>query len=228
VPTGVGLFDRISHEPMSPAETTTLVRDIASVLAYAHQRGIVHGALALRSVVLAQGERAFPLCILDWGMRTGDLGLFDAPERDKGSCDGRADVYSLGVIAYRAVSGVFPHGPVTDVPNAPAGLATLIARMLARDPDERPTSAEVRALASELRTSKEHDVVATSLATGSALIAVQPELMSFADEESLGDDVVLATPRFGAPKWTPAPPFTITSEAASTAAGEIAEKKPSS
>ena len=243
LPAGVALYDVISRRVMTAAEVTKLVRDLAAVLAHAHAHGVVHGALAMRAVVIPTGERATQtnVCIADWGHPPRDIGVYAAPElaagrkdasRDMraasstaewqcGRIDGRTDVYALGVIAFRAAAGRFPVPPIDDVPGAPAGLAMLIARMLANDPAERPTAAEVGALAAELALGVTLSIEAVATPTGDVNEVI--ELEAF-----VNDDVVveLVPPRFSKPKWTPAPPVAITSDVAGTVAGEIDSKKP--
>ncbi len=207
VPNGLGLYDLVARRAMSPAELAALIRNIADVLAYAHSLDVVHRALTFRAIVLATGPRAFPVAIADWGRPLDDLGVFAAPELSTDSLyDGRVDVYSLGVIAFRVATGDFPgEGSVHDVPGAPTELAVLIARMLAIDPEERPSAAEVRVRAGEL-------------------------LGDLRDEEEptdpdRGDFVRASGPRFPRPKWTPAPDLVITSERAPTVSGEITKKQ---
>ena len=216
VPSGIGLYDLIARRELPPTELTAMIRDIADVLAYAHALGVVHRALTLRSIVIATGTRAFPVVIADWGLRSGDIGVYAAPELSMSAvCDGRADVYSLGVIAFRAATRMFPGDDgIFDLPGVPAGLATLIARMLAVDPNERPTAAEVRALAAALV----HNADAMTRAATPV-----PELISFAeDSPPTADDIVFpGGPRFGKPKWTPNPDAPITSERAPTATGVV-------
>lgn len=205
VPSGLGLYDLISRRAMSPAELAALVRNVADVLAYAHSLDVIHRALTFRAIVLATGPRAFPVAIADWGRPLDDLGVFAAPELSTDALyDGRVDVYSLGVIAFRIATGLFPgDGGVYDVPGAPDALAVLIARMLAIDPNERPTAAEVRARAGELL----------------------DELIRDDEDTQPRVDVVRASgPRFPRPKWTPSPDVVITSERAPTVAGEITKK----
>ena len=217
LPAGVALYDVISRRVMTAAEVTKLVRDVADVLAHAHARGVVHRALAMRAIVIPTGERRTSLtsvCIADWGHAPCDIGVYAAPELAAGrAIDGRVDVYALGVIAFRAAAGRFPVPPIDDVPGAPAALALLIARMLATDPAERPTAAEVGALASEL-------------AAGVPLSSLEPPQEVVELEAFVNDDVVieLVTPRFSKPKWTPAPPLQPITSDAGAVSGEIPAK----
>jgi serine/threonine protein kinase len=183
----------------------------------------VHRALTLRSIILATGTREAPVCIADWGAAADSLTAFSAPEGNEG--DGRSDVYALGVIAYRALTGKFPTSrSVVEVPGASPGLAALITRMLATNPADRPTAAEVGALSSELLANGE-GAIAVAVADAKRVATEPPDLARFADDLDQGDDVVHTPgPRFSKPKWTPAPPITITSEHSNNAAGEILVK----
>jgi serine/threonine protein kinase len=197
-----------------------LIRDIADVLAYTHSLGVVHRALTIRSIVLATGRHSFPIAIAEWGLRSGDIGIYAAPELSTTrEPDGRADVYSLGVIAFRSATRRFPGDEgMFDMPAVSPGLATLITRMLAIDPRERPTAAEVRALARELLTN-EHAIEAAAAATP------VPELIRFSEESPpTADDVVFpGGPRFGKPKWTPNPDVAI-GERATSPTDEVSGK----
>jgi serine/threonine-protein kinase len=228
VPNGVGLYDLIARRAMPPSEVAALVHDLADVLAHAHSRGVVHRALTLRSIVLATGERDFPLSVIDWGVQ-GDLGVYAAPEGQTG--DGRVDVYALGVIAYRATMRRFPGAeasPFDALVEVPQGLATLIANMLATDPDERLTAAEARALAGELLAAGS-DAVAAALAAGDAQAEItSPELEPFADDPSQPNEGFaerMAFPRFATPRWTPAPPITSEGAPHAAASGEIPDER---
>ncbi len=225
VPSGVGLYELIARREMPAAEVAALIHDLADVLAHAHERGVIHRALTLRSIVLATGARAFPLAITDWGVRGTDLGVYAAPEGDAG--DGRSDVFALGVIGYRAATRRFPEPDASRADVVP-GLATLLARMLARDPLVRPTAIEVRALARELLSERSGDVVANAVAEAAAQAETSsPELFAFADESSQPNEdyaARVAFPRFAKPKWTPAPPISSEGAAHAEIAGEIVDK----
>jgi serine/threonine protein kinase len=83
-----------------------------------------------------------------------------APEQAQGGdVDERADVYALGCVLFRAVSGALPYERASDLdtmwahvhepppslldvrPNLPRALAAVLERALAKRPDDRPSSA---------------------------------------------------------------------------------------
>lgn len=169
---GATVEDMLATDPLEPAHAVVLLRDIAEVLEHAHRRGVVHCGLRPDRIVITGRARGFPLCIADWSdARIHDttstaavptLSDYVAPElADGGAPDDRADVYSLGVIAYRALTGVMPfdgaaaahdsdgtvqHVPTTvRCPDAPPELSSLVDQMLAADRWDRPSSAEVLA-----------------------------------------------------------------------------------
>jgi serine/threonine-protein kinase len=144
---------------------------IASALAAAHARGIVHRDVSTGNVMLTPtGAR-----LLDFGIAavaggvepargSGDLQgtpAFMAPERLRGGAVAPAsDVYALGVLFYRTLSGRLPWpvhtqaelldahlwlepAPLPRIPGLPATVAELCLRCLAKDPGERPSTAEV-------------------------------------------------------------------------------------
>jgi eukaryotic-like serine/threonine-protein kinase len=174
---GATVEDLIAAGPLEPANAVTLLRDIADVLEHAHRRGIVHCNLRPDGIVITGRTRGFPLCLVDWSeARTHDtssrgpvpvLREYVAPELVLGGAiDDRVDVFSLGVIAYQALTGVLPfdgqttamdsdgaarHVPTTvRCPEAPPELTTLVDQMLAADRWDRPSSAEVHAELIEL------------------------------------------------------------------------------
>lgn len=158
-----GAIDRV--------DVISLLRDVAEVLAHAHQRGVIHANLRPDRIVMSGRSREFPICITDWSdARAHDAAssptvdsvaswYYTAPEVACGdSIDDRADVFSLGVIAYRLLTGQLPfegtvartvdgftqHVP-TEVhcPEAPRELTSMVDQMLALDHWDRPSAAEV-------------------------------------------------------------------------------------
>jgi len=97
-----------------------------------------------------------------------------APEQARGGpTGGHCDVYGLGVVSYQALTGRAPFLGATSVeilvqhlnrpapalaprcPDAPYGLVELVERMLAKNPAERPSAAEVGASLGKLRAARQ-------------------------------------------------------------------------
>ncbi len=124
---GESLRDRLRHRGTLPmSEVLTLLRDVASALAYAHGQSVVHRDLKPDNVLCA-GAHAF---LMDFGIaksvaqtrevdtltRTGHaIGTprYMAPEQLTGSAevDHRADLYAWGLIAYELLTGTVPPLP---------------------------------------------------------------------------------------------------------------------
>jgi hypothetical protein len=174
----------LSRRRLAAVEVAALLRDVADVLAFAHQRNVSHGSLAIRSVVLAPEVAAVAgVSVRGWGWRPGHSDTSNAFVAPEGTGDPRADVYALGVIGYRAYTGVFPPEVLFDPPGI-GELGVLILRMLASDPTMRPSAGEIRVTCGRL---------------------VQE--LAPVNDDRVG---VAAGPRFSSPKWTPAPPEGVT------------------
>lgn len=176
---GPTLEDSLASGPLSIVDVACLLRDLADILAHAHRRGVIHRALRPDRIVLT-AERRHPLCIPDWSEAiahdaTSHLPLaqadgahgYVAPElsredRDEAEralsaelIDDRVDMFALGAIAYRAMTGQLPFGdgdvanlpyvPARELrPDAPVELAAIIDALLAFDRFDRPSASEVR------------------------------------------------------------------------------------
>ena len=159
---------------LEPERATRLIEQIAGALDEAHRRGLVHRDVKPGNILISGddgGERAY---LTDFGVtkqRTGGpeltrtgmaVGTADymAPEQARGGdVDGRADVYSLGCVLFRALTGevVFdrdsdldklwahvhePPPALLDVrPDLPAALGDAVARALAKEAADRPHTA---------------------------------------------------------------------------------------
>jgi serine/threonine-protein kinase len=175
---GESLGHRLARGPVDVAEAVSILRDVARALAYAHARGVVHRDVKPDNVLLSGGAAV----VTDFGIAKAvsasrtttqadaltqagvSLGTpaYMAPEQALGdpTLDHRADLYSLGVVAYEVLAGTPPftgmslpqlvaaHVNKMPVPLArrrrdvPGALAELTARLLAKDPAERPQSAD--------------------------------------------------------------------------------------
>ena len=132
-----------------------LLQHTATVLAHAHARGVVHCELVPSAITLLEGKR-FPLAVTRWNSaRTFDMPApapapaadvrpYAAPELVRGDMlDGRADIYSLGVIAYEVLYGVLPTHHVPLRGDVPDKLLELLCDMISAHPEERPTAERV-------------------------------------------------------------------------------------
>lgn len=137
-----------------------LLRQVLDAVALLHRRGIVHRDIKPGNVLLTQ-KRGGSVKLCDFGMvKTPDthgsragvwVGTLDymAPEQRKDATrvDARADVYSIGALAYRLLTGTLPVGafppPHVAVPALPRPLSDLVMAALAPDRTRRPANAEV-------------------------------------------------------------------------------------
>ncbi|MFI9379756.1 protein kinase [Kutzneria sp. NPDC052558] len=153
---------------LAPTEVATVGFQVASALAAAHELGIVHRDVKPDNILLAEDGTAK---ITDFGIaRAPDDGAvtavgilagtpaYLAPEVATGSeSSPRSDVFSLGSTLYAAFEGKPPHGMGQNTiallhqiaygeitpPKRGGAVAELLVRMLGRDPQTRPTMAEV-------------------------------------------------------------------------------------
>jgi hypothetical protein len=171
---GETLEDRLRREGKLPAaEAVRVAREAAEGLACAHAAGLVHRDVKPSNLWLGP-PTARRVRVLDFGLARlaeGGGGLtqsgavvgtpgYLAPEQaDLGEVDARADVFGLGAVLYRMLTGrpPFPgpsmlkylgsvsQGPPPAArkvePGVPAALSDLVQSMLAKDPARRPASA---------------------------------------------------------------------------------------
>ncbi len=169
----------LRRERMSLGDALPILQDVAAALDHAHARGVVHRDVKLSNVLLETrpGRSEQPVfqraLLTDFGVAKpaggprltnsvvlGTVGYM-SPEQieDAAEVDGRADIYSFGVLAYELLTGQRPfrqrnptavliaqlHQPPQDprerVPQIPAHAADAIMRALAKAPADRYPSA---------------------------------------------------------------------------------------
>jgi eukaryotic-like serine/threonine-protein kinase len=160
--------------PMPAARLGKIVIQMCSSLAEAHRKGIVHRDIKPDNVMLVAGGGGAEVAkVLDFGLAklreaegrsdvtAGGMILgtpcYMAPEQIRGQdVDQRSDVYSIGALMYRALTGYPPFGgepltvlsrhlheapvpPHEEAPKLgiPLGMSLLVMRALAKDPAER-------------------------------------------------------------------------------------------
>ena len=138
---GETLRGRLSRERQLPVEEAVrMTVAIANALDYAHSHGVIHRDLKPENILLQAGQPV----IADFGIalavknaggnRITQTGLslgtpqYMSPEQATGDrvIDGRADIYSLGAVAYEMLTGEPPHTGSTS--------QAIIARMLTEKP----------------------------------------------------------------------------------------------
>ncbi len=174
---GENLAQRIARERPLPVHVAVqLLRQALGALEAAHRAGIIHRDLKPENIFLHQPD-AGPVVVklMDFGISkfldrvgavTGNgviMGTpeYMAPEQVGGAAnaDARTDIWAIGAVLYKAVTGVEPFAgdsvvtvllaimaeepaPIeTHVRTVPAGLSAVIRRCLNRKPDDRYQSA---------------------------------------------------------------------------------------
>jgi serine/threonine-protein kinase len=234
---GCSLADCLEQrERLGLREAASIVIQACHGLEDAHACGIVHRDLKPANIFLArQRDGSIAVKVLDFGIakmigvnrdlaetQTGMLmgsPLYMSPEqmRSAKDVDARADVWGLGVILYKLLTGTTPYDseafgelildvhttaprPITELlPDIPDALADAVASCLARDRDARCSS--VRELAERLApfaqgASRLDD---TLQSPPSSVVATQPA-------PSASDTVVIDTLREAAAAW---PTFSV-------------------
>ncbi len=117
---GETLHQRIDRAGLTVAESIALARRLASGLAHAHSRSVVHRDVKPCNVIL-RGDSLADAVIVDFGIAraSGGLGSLTAtgalvgtpsymsPEQARGerNIDARADMFALGCVLYECLSG---------------------------------------------------------------------------------------------------------------------------
>ncbi|MGI9626305.1 MAG: serine/threonine-protein kinase, partial [Longimicrobiales bacterium] len=196
---GPSLQDYLAEQESLPIhECVQIVEQVADGLQAAHDAGIVHRDLKPGNIMLTRGRSGKHIVkVVDFDIAKGSsdgepadltqLGLvigtpeYMSPEQlTADRLDGRSDVYSLGIVLFRMLTGVPPFSAastremmvqrLTNVPYTlveaapgqqfPAAIQEVLDRALARNPDDRYPDAE--AFAAALAKAGAHPFVAPS------------------------------------------------------------------
>ncbi|MDT3446561.1 diguanylate cyclase [Pseudofrankia sp. BMG5.37] len=166
---GEPLESRIRAGPLGVIDTTRIGLDVASALSEAHRRGLVHQDVKPANILISPTGDATLLdfgLMTRAGRQRDDVAVgtivYSAPEQTgmlHREVDARADLYALGAVLYHCLAGSPPfqasdtaelmrmHAVAAPRPlvqvraDVPDGLAAVVARLLAKDPDDRYSSA---------------------------------------------------------------------------------------
>lgn len=116
---GESLEDIIAAKKLSSSEYIDIIIQIADVLDYVHKQNIVHRDIKPDNIIIGKGNRVY---LTDFGLaraidgrnmvsRDGDVigtPMYMSPEQIKNTdVDGRSDIYSLGAVLYRLMTGEY-------------------------------------------------------------------------------------------------------------------------
>ena len=227
---GRELKDLIVSKELSLDRALDIAAQVADGLSYAHQHDVVHRDIKPANIMILNDGR---VKIMDFGiarMRTADVRTqtgvvlgsprYLSPEQVLGKrSDGRADIFSLGVILYEMVAGQPPFNgvdvnslmfqivnftppPPSSVNTAlPSMLDLIIAKALAKSADER--YATIAELAADLRACRQQGIMGGSTVP-SLIAATKP--VSDESQTLLFDDTTMPATRAEDRSLTPTLP----------------------
>jgi serine/threonine protein kinase len=169
--TGGSLRERMAQGPFAIPDALAIARDVAAALAHAHRRGIAHrdikpenlmfneeGAVKVMDFGLAHAVQASRLTLTGSTLGTA---AYMAPESTRGAIGAPADVFALGVVLYEMMTGALPfpgEHPLAQLymianeeprplrairPEVAPEVEAAVARLLIKDPEQRPDAATV-------------------------------------------------------------------------------------
>ncbi len=172
---GLNLEDLVKqHGPLAPARVVSLLRQVCGALQEAHAAGLIHRDIKPANIFATQRGGVYDVAkLLDFGLVKEGVELTDGAETRHGlfsgtplfmspeqalsyeDVDGRADIYSLGVVAYYLLTGQTPFvgqddteilvahaqrkaSPPSEVnPEVPPDLDEIVLKCLAKRPAHR-------------------------------------------------------------------------------------------
>ena len=167
---GRDLAEVLRDGPLAEAELVAHAIEIADALTAAHHHGLVHRDVKPANIIIAGGRAKlidFGLAThsgrsIDDDVVTGTM-LYSSPEQNgmlNRPVDARSDLYSLGAVLHQCATGAPPF-EASDVgellrmhavarppdlvaarPDLSPALAAIVARLLAKDPDDRYQQAD--------------------------------------------------------------------------------------
>jgi beta-lactam-binding protein with PASTA domain/tRNA A-37 threonylcarbamoyl transferase component Bud32 len=159
-------------DPLTPSQIALIGANVAAALAFAHRHGVIHRDVKPGNVLITQDGNVkvtdFGIAravnteesLTQTGAVMGTAAYFSPEQAEGHGVDSRSDIYSLGVVLYEMSAGKPPftgdspvavaskHVRETPVlpsvvnPAMPASLEAVVMKAMAKNPDDRYSSAE--------------------------------------------------------------------------------------
>lgn len=214
-----GSLDSEKLQGLSVEQSLAITKDIAKALGYAHSKGFVHRDVKPDNILFNERGQAV---LVDFGIaratdasnsmtQTGSIlgtPYYMSPEQARGKeIDGRADIYSLGILLYQMLTGEVPYkgddpvavcvqhlnSPIPRLPEGFSRLQSLVDRMLAKDPQDRFPG--TRELLRAIESIEKNDLYSelSEAPTLAGISAVHPDDMNTTGEAATLTDFSLIT-----------------------------------
>jgi len=173
---GPRFTDLLREGPFTPERAIDLILQICAALRYAHKRGVIHRDLKPSNLLVKTEDGHEQVRVVDFGLArlTDEQSITRSgmilgsphcmsPEAVSGAdIDARADIYSLGILLFRSVTGKYPfHGATSAATmiahvnqptptffsanpdlQVPSGLEDVVRRCLEKRPEARYQNVE--------------------------------------------------------------------------------------
>jgi len=202
---GESLEERLEREKsLDAAAALRIVLPLIEALSLAHLKGIIHRDIKPANIFLAEGHRGFEVPkLLDFGVAKLVEGATDlrtvtgsvvgtpgyaSPEQLLGTRDlmPAADVWGMGVVLYRMLSGRLPHEPE---PNLPAWVFKIVGQ----------PAPELSTVAPDLPKALTQAIMQTLVIDVDTRIANMPILLQTLLSAAETDNIDVLDPRASAP-----------------------------
>ncbi len=189
---------------MTGKEALRVVKEIASALSHAHEKGYIHRDIKPENILFRADNSAV---LSDFGVakivsgvsRMTKVGTvvgtphYMSPEQTRGKqVDARSDIYSLGIVFYEMLTGKLPYqadeaitvalkhisAPIPKLPLQYQMYQKILEKFLAKDPEQRFQSGrEVCEAIEQLESSKKAAFVTTSAPEDQSIVALAQALI---------------------------------------------------